>query len=94
MKSTEYEPQMHSSGRSPAAPDEAVGRFKSTKRLAAADQRVAAVNMGKLAALLNPQNPLDGAHRIAKESKNAGILEKRKRFFRLPGQGNRVWDLR
>lgn len=64
----------------------AVQRFRATKRLSADDQRTAAINLGKLAASLDQDNPAKAARRIAEESKLAGVLDKRKRFFRLPNE--------
>jgi hypothetical protein len=66
--------------------DAAVQKFKAIKRLSPHDQRMAAINLGKLAATLNPANPSKGAQQIAVESKLVGVLEKRKRFFRLPNE--------
>jgi hypothetical protein len=74
------------SERSHAPSEDAVKKFSEAKRLDAADQRVAAINLGKLAALLRPQDPLDGVRQIVLGSGLAGVQEKRKRFFRLPGE--------
>jgi hypothetical protein len=66
--------------------DNLVARIKSAKRLSPVDRGVFAINMGSLAARINAQKPLQGAQRIIEESKLDGVLEKRKRFFRLPGE--------
>jgi len=67
--------------------DEVIRRFTETKRLGPADQRIAAINMGTLAASLNPENHLDGAKKITEETRlKESIWPKRARFFRLPGE--------
>ena len=67
--------------------DEVIRRFTETKRLGPADQRIAAINMGTLAASLNPENHLDGAKKITVETRmKDSIWPKRARFFRLPGE--------
>lgn len=66
--------------------DSAVQRFKATKRLSAEDQRTAAINLGKLAAFLNPDNPSKAVKQIVAEAKMMEVLDKRKRFFRLPNE--------
>lgn len=73
------------SERSHATIDDTVDRFRKAK-LNAADQRAAAINLGKLAALLCPQKPRQGVGQIISESKLFSVKEKRKRFFRLPGE--------
>ena len=74
------------SERSHATIDDTVDRFRRAK-LNAADQRTAAINLGKLAALLCPQKPRQGVGQIISESGLFSVKEKRKRFFRLPGEG-------
>ena len=67
--------------------DDVIRRFTETKRLGPADQRIAAINMGTMAASLNPENHLDGAKKITAETRmKDSIWPKRARFFRLPGE--------
>jgi hypothetical protein len=66
--------------------DQVLERLSSVKQLSIADQRTAAINMGKLAALVNPNKPYQGAMQIITASKLSGVKNKRKRFFRLPGE--------
>jgi hypothetical protein len=66
--------------------DQVLERLSSVKQLSIADQRTAAINMGKLAVLVNPKKPYDGAMKIIDASKLSGVKNKRKRFFRLPGE--------
>lgn len=66
--------------------DQLLERLASVKQLSIADQRISAINMGKLAALVNPKKPYDGAMQIISASKLSGVKDKRKRFFRLPGE--------
>ncbi|MCV2874634.1 hypothetical protein OE810_00050 [Rhodobacteraceae bacterium XHP0102] len=66
--------------------DELIRRF-TDKKLDLADRRTVAINMGKLAASINPKDPLDGAKKI---TKTAGMFDshwaKRTRLFRFPEQ--------
>lgn len=55
-------------------------------RLLGADKAKFAENLGKLAAKVNPANPLLGAQKIIQISGLEGIWEKRKRYFRFPGE--------
>ena len=67
--------------------DEVIRRFSETKRLDPADQRIAAINMGTLAARLNAQNHLDCAKQISAEAgMKASYCPRRTRFFRLPSE--------
>ena len=67
--------------------DEVIQRFTQTKRLGPADQRIAAVNMGTLAASLNPENPRAGAKKITGEARmKDSFWPRRTRFFRFPGE--------
>lgn len=66
--------------------DQVLETLSSVKQLSIADQRTAAINMGKLAALVNPNKPYEGAMQIITASKLSGVKNKRKRFFRLPGE--------
>lgn len=86
MNPNSHNERSNFSERSYAPSEDAVKKFCEAKRLDAADQRTAAINLGKLAALLRPQDPLDGVRQIILGSGLAGVQEKRKRFFRLPGE--------
>lgn len=67
--------------------DEVIRRFSETKRLEPADQRIAAINMGALAASLNPENPRAGAKQITVEARMKDYFwPRRKRFFRFSGE--------
>lgn len=61
--------------------------IRSCARLSAADKPHFAVNLGKLAARVHPDDPLIGAREIAINSGIDGVWAKRKRYFRLPGEG-------
>ncbi len=61
-------------------------RIRGESRLSSADKRTFAVNLGKLAARINSTKPLLGARKIVQQSEQEGTWEKRKRFFRLPGE--------
>ena len=63
-----------------------IERLKEQSRLSPADKKVFAVNLGLLAARLDEAKPLNGARQIVEHSNQGGIWEKRKRFFRLPGE--------
>jgi hypothetical protein len=67
-------------------PDSLHDRIAGAKRLSPADKPLFAENMGKLAAELSPGDPLEGVKRIIDGSGLAGIWEKRKRYFRFPGE--------
>ena len=86
MNPNSHNERSNFSERSYAPSEDAVKKFSEAKRLDAADQRTAAINLGKLAALLRSQDPLDGVRQIIVGSGLAGVQEKRKRFFRLPGE--------
>lgn len=66
--------------------DGIIERLKGQSRLFPADKKVFAINLGLLAARLDEAKPLNGAKQIVKHSNKVGIWEKRKRFFRLPGE--------
>lgn len=66
--------------------DGIIERLNRQSRLSPADKKVFAVNLGLLAARLDEAKPLNGAKQIVKHSNQVGIWEKRKRFFRLPGE--------
>ena len=66
--------------------DGIIERLKGQSRLSPADKKVFAINLGLLAARLDEAKPLNGAKQIVKHSNKVGIWEKRKRFFRLPGE--------
>jgi hypothetical protein len=66
--------------------DQVLDKLSLVKQLSIADQRTAAINMGKLAAIVNPNKPYEGAMQIIAASKLSGVKNKRKRFFRLPGE--------
>lgn len=66
--------------------DTLADRIKSEKRLSLDDRRTFAINMGKIAEGMNPEKPLTGAKKVIEASRLNGVLEKRKRFFRFPGE--------
>jgi len=66
--------------------DGMIERLKRQSRLSPADKKVFAVNLGLLAARIDEARPLNGAKQIVEHSNQDGIWEKRKRYFRLPGE--------
>ena len=70
----------------PSQLDLIIEGLKMKSRLSAKDKRRFAMNLGKLAARVNPDKPLRGAQQIIKRSKQEGIEEKRKRYFRFPNE--------
>ena len=66
--------------------DEIVKRLRGTSRLSGSDKKVFAINLGSLAFRLNEKNPRGAAKQIVEHSGQAGIWEKRKRFFRFPDE--------
>jgi len=66
--------------------DGMIERLKGQSRLSPADKKVFAVNLGLLAARIDEARPLNGAKQIVEHSNQDGIWEKRKRYFRLPGE--------
>lgn len=69
-----------------AGDDQLESDILAKARLLGADKTKFAENLGKLAAKVNPANPLLGAQRIVQISGLEGVWEKRKRYFRLPGE--------
>lgn len=55
-------------------------------RLSASDKAAFAINLGDLAARIDKNDPLAGVRRICNASGLEGIWDKRKRFFRIPGE--------
>jgi hypothetical protein len=70
----------------PSPLDGIIERLKGQSRLSPADKKVFAVNLGLLSARLDEAKPLNGAKQIVEHSNQEGILKKRKRFFRFPGE--------
>ena len=70
----------------PSQVDLIIESLKTKSRLSAKDKRRFAMNLGKLAARVEPDKPLRGAQQIIKRSKQEGIEEKRKRYFRFPNE--------
>ena len=70
----------------PSQVDLIIEGLKMKSRLSAKDKRRFAMNLGKLAARVDPDKPLRGAQQIIKRSKQEGIEEKRKRYFRFPNE--------
>ena len=70
----------------PSPLDGIIERLKGQSRLSPADKKVFVVNLGLLATRLDEAKPLNGAKQIVEHSNQEGIWEKRKRFFRLPGE--------
>jgi hypothetical protein len=70
----------------PSQVDLIIEGLKMKSRLSAKDKRRFAMNLGKLAARVDPDKPLRGAKQIIKRSKQKGIEEKRKRYFRFPNE--------
>ncbi len=61
--------------------------LEGSARLTASDKPIFATNLGKLAARLSPDDPLDGARRIVLQAGNESLWPtKRKKYFRLPGE--------
>lgn len=62
-------------------------KLEGSARLTASDKPIFATNLGKLAARLSPDDPLDGARRIVLQAGNESLWPtKRKKYFRLPGE--------
>ena len=62
-------------------------RLAASRRLVASDKPIFARNLGALAALVSPDDPLEGARRIVMHSGKESLWPtKRKKFFRLPGE--------
>ena len=70
----------------PSQLDGIIERLKGQSRLSSADKKVFAVNLGLLAARIDEAKPLNGAKQIVDHCNQEGIWQKRKRFFRLPGE--------
>jgi hypothetical protein len=70
----------------PSLQDGIIERLKGQSRLSPADKKVFVINLGKLAARIDEAKPLNGAKKIVDHLKQEGIWQKRKRFFRLPGE--------
>ena len=70
----------------PSQVDLIIEGLKMKSRLSAKDKRRFAMNLGKLAARVDSDKPLRGAQQIIKRSKQEGIEEKRKRYFRFPNE--------
>jgi hypothetical protein len=70
----------------PSLQDGIIERLKGLSRLSPADKKVFVINLGKLAARIDEAKPLNGAKQIVEHSNQDGIWEKRKRYFRLPGE--------
>lgn len=70
----------------PKPPGRLENDIRKTKRLLPGDKAKFAANLGALAAEVNQADPLSGAQKITNESGIKGIWEKRKRYFRLPGE--------
>ena len=86
MHTKKDDPTDRNSERSTKQFDQLQKKLASVKQLSIPDQRISAINMGKLAAFVNPKKPYDGAMQIIAASKLSGVKDKRKRFFRLPGE--------
>ncbi|RYH00371.1 MAG: hypothetical protein EON58_00395 [Alphaproteobacteria bacterium] len=74
--------QANSSGRE----DKLESVILAGSRLSNSDKSKFAENLGKLAARVDPANPRLGAQKMVSISGLEGVWEKRKRFFRLPGE--------
>ena len=66
--------------------DEIIERLTTAARLSAEDKKIFATNLGKIASRLDNTNPRAGAKKIIEQSGQQGIWQKRKRYFRLPGE--------
>jgi len=70
----------------PSQLDSLIERIKGDSRLILDDKKTFALNLGKLASRIDENKPLNGAKQITDKSGQEGIWQKRKRFFRLPGE--------
>jgi hypothetical protein len=61
-------------------------KIVAQKTLSHDDRRTFAINLGKLANLIEPDDPKAGIKKIIHKSELGGKWEKRKRFFRLPNE--------
>ena len=66
--------------------DNIIERLKGNSRLSLNDKKRFVLNLGQLASRINKNKPLNGAKQIVGQSGQDGIWQKRKRFFRLPGE--------
>jgi len=66
--------------------DNIIERLKGNSRLSLNDKKRFVLNLGQLASRINKNKPLNGAKQIVDQSGQDSIWQKRKRFFRLPGE--------
>ena len=66
--------------------DNIIERLKGNSRLSLNDKKIFVLNLGQLASRINKNKPLNGAKQIVDQSGQDSIWQKRKRFFRLPGE--------